>query len=233
MVLSKEGRVPRGVVRVGRAGEQIDVEPIDKFIGGIGQVARDFLLDGAALLIPLRLGIINAAHAGGLGLEGDVEIGGGQRGVVLGDVLLGIRIVVAAQLRVDGSGLIGGHAAASAEGHVLLGVRHSGETVRRFIAADHEVGLDGDHGRQRIPDDDHVHAVGQGGAGGGRFGGAQSGRGRECPGGKQQSRQNHRTLQNNPPVVSFSGWYWKWRARRKQGGACRQRGPWAWLALRR
>ena len=80
-------------MRVGRAGENIVVQAIDEFVGGVGEVAGDFLLDSAAFVGPLVLGIVDAAQAGGLGLEGDVKVGGGDGGKVLRDVLLGVGIV--------------------------------------------------------------------------------------------------------------------------------------------
>ena len=91
-----------------------------------------------------------------------VQIGCGHGGEVLRDVLLRVGVVLAAQLRVDGGGLIGGHARAAAESHVLLRMRHAGKSRRRLVAADQKVRLDGHHRRQRVGDDDDAHAIGQG-----------------------------------------------------------------------
>ena len=152
------------VVGVGGAGEHVFVEPAHEFIGRVGEIARDFLLDCAAFLVPFGVGIVDSAQAGGLRLERHVEVGCGNRGEVLGDVLLGVRVVLAAELGVDGRGLVGGHAGAAAEGHVFLGVGHAGEAVRGLIAADEEIHLHIDDWRQRVANDDHSQSVGQRGA---------------------------------------------------------------------
>ena len=141
------------------------VQAIDELVGGIGEVAGYFLFDGASFVGPLFFGVIDAAQAGGLRLQGHVQVGGGNGGEVLGDILLGVGIVPAAQLGVDGGGLIRGHAGAAAKGHVFLGVGRAWEAGRRLISADLEVQLDRDHGRQRIAHDDHLQTVGKGGAG--------------------------------------------------------------------
>jgi hypothetical protein len=98
-------------------------------------------------------------------LQGDVEIGRGYGGEVLGDVLLRVRVVAAAELRVDRRGLIGGHAGAAAKGHVLFCVRRAGEAGRGFVAANFEVEFHRHDGRQRIAHDHHLQAVCERGAG--------------------------------------------------------------------
>ena len=153
------------IVRIRRAGEHGLVEPVDELVGGVGEIAGDFLLDRAFLVVPLGLRIVHAGKAVSLGLQSDVEVGRRDRGEVLRDDLLGVGIVVAAQLRVDRGGLVGGHAGASAERHVLFSVGHAGEPVRRLVAADNEVGLDGDDGRKRVAHQHNAHAVLQRGAG--------------------------------------------------------------------
>ncbi len=135
------------------------------FVSGIGEVAGYFLFDGASFVGPLCFGVIDAAQAGGLRLQGHIQVGGGNGGEVLGDILLGVGIVPAAQLGVDGGGLIGGHAGAAAKGHVFFGVGRAGKAGRGFVSADFEVQLHRDHGRQRIAHDDYLQTVGKGGAG--------------------------------------------------------------------
>ena len=98
-------------------------------------------------------------------MERNVQVRGGNGGEVLGDVLLRVGIVPAAQLGVDGGGLIRGHAGAAAKGHVFFGVGRSREAGRRLIPADLEVQLHRDHGRKRVAHDDHLQAVGERGAG--------------------------------------------------------------------
>ncbi len=58
----------QGIVRVGRAREHIFIETADKFVRGIGKIARDFLLDCASFLVPLLIRVIDAAQAGSLRL---------------------------------------------------------------------------------------------------------------------------------------------------------------------
>ena len=147
------------IVRVRSAGEQVLVEPVDELVGWVGEIARHLLLDRPALLRPLLVRVVDAVHAGGLRLQGDVEVGGGHGGKVLRDVLLRIGVVLAAKLGIDGGGLVGRHAGAAAKRHVLLGVGHAGETIGRLIAADQQVGLDGNHGGERVAQDDNLHAV--------------------------------------------------------------------------
>ncbi len=161
-----EGRPgAQGIVRVGRARKHIGIQAIDEFVSGIGEVAGHLLFDRASFVGPLCFGIVDAAQAGGLGVEGNVQVGGGNGGVELGDVLLGIGIVAAAQLGVDGGGLIGSHAGAAAKGHVFLGMGRSREAGWRLISTDLEVQLHRDHGRQRVAHDDDLQAVGEGGTG--------------------------------------------------------------------
>ena len=63
----------------------------------------------------------------------DFQILRGNVDEVLGDVLLRIGVDRAAELRIDRGDLIGAQARASAEGHMFLRVRHSGEARRRIL----------------------------------------------------------------------------------------------------
>jgi len=81
-------------------------------------------------------------------------------------------IIVAAKQGVDRGGLIGGHAGASPEGHVLLRVRHAGKAGGGFIATDLEVSFYRDDRRQSVADDDHLSAIGQRGTSDIRLGGS-------------------------------------------------------------
>ena len=137
---------------------------VDELVGGVGEIALHFLLDGAALLVPFRLRIIHAAHAGGLRLQRHVHVGRRNGGEVLRDVLLRVRVVFAAQQRIDGRRLVGGHAGAAAEHHVLLRVRHARKAVWRLVAAHDEIGFNGGNRGERVADDDHLGAVVERGA---------------------------------------------------------------------
>ena len=70
MVASKDGLRAQRVVSVGRAGEQILVQARDEFVGRVREIARDFLLDRAALLGPLLLRVLDILHAGGIHAQG-------------------------------------------------------------------------------------------------------------------------------------------------------------------
>ena len=78
---------------------------------------------------------LDSRHAGGVDAQRQFEVGRGHGGEILGDGLLGIGIVVAAELGVDGGDLIARNAAASAKQHVLLGVGRAGKSGGRFLAA--------------------------------------------------------------------------------------------------
>ncbi len=146
------------------AGEHVFVQTGDEFVGGIGEIACYFLLDRSFLIGPFRLRILDVLHAGGVDAQGDVEIGSWDGGIILGDVLLRIGVAGAAELSVDRGDLIGGDAGASAEGHVLLCMRHAGEACGRLVAAREIVDFDGGHWRERIANDYHFEAVVESGA---------------------------------------------------------------------
>ncbi len=97
-------------------------------------------------------------------LESNIKIRGGYGGEILGDVLLRIGIIPAAELGIDGGGLVGGHARAAAKCHVLLGMGGAREAGGRLIAADVKIQLDGRHRSQRIAHDDDLQAIGQRGS---------------------------------------------------------------------
>jgi hypothetical protein len=161
----ERGPGAEGIVRVGCSGEHIAVQTVNELVGGIGEVAGYFLLDGAPFVGPLFFGVIDATQAGCLGLQCYVEVGGGHGGEVLGDILLGVGIVAATQLGVDGGCLIGGHAGAAAEGHVFLSVSRAGEAGRGFVSTNFEVQLHRDDGRQGAVHNDYLQTVGKSGAG--------------------------------------------------------------------
>ena len=198
--LVEGGARSQRIVRVGRAREQVLVETIDKFIRWIGEIARDLLLDRPPLLVPLRLRVVDAAHTRRLRLQRHIDVSRRHRLKILRDVLLRVRVVIAAQKRKNGRRLVGRHPLASAKRHVLLRVRHAGITIGRLIPAHHEVGLDRHHRRKRVADNYHPHPIRESRTGDRGFGvgGAEHRRG-----GKRhqhdQKWQSAQTLQNNPP----------------------------------
>ena len=99
--------MPSAIVRVRRAGEQVFVEARQEFVGRLGEIARDLLLDRALLVRPLRLRVVDVLHARGIEPQRDVEVGGGHGREVLRDVLLRVGVAVAAELREDRGRLIG------------------------------------------------------------------------------------------------------------------------------
>ena len=109
----------------------------------------------------------------------------GDRGEVLGNALLSVGIVLAAELGINRRCLIGVHALAAAECHVLLRVRHAREPRRGFIGADEVVFLDGDNRGQPVANNDDAHPVVQRGtgdvglAGSGKCGSSESGKQKE------------------------------------------------------
>ena len=152
------------IVGVRRAGEHVRVEPRDEFIGGVGQIARDFLLDRAAFLRPFGLRILRARQAGGVHVEYDIQILGRQRGEILGDRLLGVGVVVTAELRVDRRNLRAGQIRAATKQHVLLGMGHTRESGRSFVAADQNVVFHRYHRRDRITNDYDAEAIAKSGS---------------------------------------------------------------------
>ena len=145
-------------------GDYLD-DAHEGLVDRIGKVLRDLLLDRAALLLPLLLGVSDAFHAGGVQMQCDVEVGGRDRFEVLGDRLLRIRVPVPAELCEDRRGLIGVDAVAAAESHMLLRVGHPGEAGRRFVGTDEVIVVDGNDRRQRIANDDDAQAIVERGSG--------------------------------------------------------------------
>ena len=133
------------IVGVGSTHEHILIQAIHEFVGGVGEVARHLLLDGAALRQPLLLGVVDAVQAGRLRFERHVQVGRWHGGKVLGNVLLRVGVVFASQLRINRRRLIGRHARAAAKGHVLLRVGHARKSRRRLVAAHQKIRLHGDH----------------------------------------------------------------------------------------
>lgn len=148
-------------MRIGRAGKRVLVEPGERLVDWIGQVARHLLLDGAAFLVPFRLGVVDAGHAGRVDAERDVDVFGRHRCEVLRDSLLCLGIAVPAQFGEGGGRLIAGDAGAATERHVFLGMCGARKVGGRFVAAD-EVGVfDSCHWRERIAHDHDPQAVRQ------------------------------------------------------------------------
>ena len=129
MVVSNEALVPSGSCAYGVPANMRPIHAVDELVSGVGQVALHFLLNGAALLVPLRLRIVHASQAGGLRLQRHIHVRRGNGREVLRDVLLRVGVVFAAQQRIDGRRLVGGHPRAAAERHVLLGVRHARKSI--------------------------------------------------------------------------------------------------------
>lgn len=147
------------------ARKHIFIEASDELIGGVGEVSGDFLFDGALLVGPFSLRILNVLHAGGVDAQSDVEVGCGDRHVILGDILLSVGVIGASELGVDRGNLVRSDSGAASEGHMFLGVRHAGKARGRFVPANQIILLDGDDRSERIANDDHAQAVIQGGAG--------------------------------------------------------------------
>ena len=92
-------------------GLQLDVEPSPMRVHSdpslIGQVLRNLLFDGTALLSPSLLAVVDSAHSERLQVEDRLEVFGGDRGDVLGDHLLGVGVEIAAGGGDDGGELVG------------------------------------------------------------------------------------------------------------------------------
>ena len=108
-------------------------------------------------------GVLDVLHAGRIQPQRDFQVLGGHGDEILSDVLLRIRVLTAAQLRIDRGDLIRAQPRASAKRHVFLRMGHSRETRGRFVAARQVVLLHGDHRRQRIPHNHHAQTILQGG----------------------------------------------------------------------
>ena len=93
----------------------------------------------------------------------------------------------AAELGIDGGGLVGGHARAAAKGHVLLGMGSAREAGRGLIAAHVKIKLDRSHRSQRIAHDDDLQAIRQRGSR--DRAGAGSGVQKGGAGGKQEQQR--------------------------------------------
>ena len=73
--------------------------------------------------------------------------------------MLRIRVGAAAELRVDRRNLIGAEARASAERHMLLGMRHPRESGGRVLAASEIVLFERGDWSQRVAHDDDAESV--------------------------------------------------------------------------
>ena len=199
---------PQRIVRVRRAREHVLVQPGQKFVGRIRKVARDFLLDRAPLLIPLRVRIVDPTQARRLRLQRHVDVRRRHRLEILRDVLLRVRIVVAAHERKNCRRLIRRHPLAPAERHVLLRVRHARKSIRRLVATHEEVRFHRHHRRQRIADDHHPHPVGESGAGDGSLSisGPNERRGGKSQQDKRQKTRKRQTLHDPSGRTSLQEW---------------------------
>jgi hypothetical protein len=74
-------------------------------------------------------------------------------------VLLRVCVSLPTELGIDGGDLVRGQSGAPPESHVFLGMRHARKTVGCIIATDQVVLLDGDHGGERISDDDDAQSI--------------------------------------------------------------------------
>ena len=157
--LVERGFGAQGVVGIGRAGEQLLAQASIGHIRRAGQIAGHFLLDGAAFLFPVTLGVGDRAHALGVQAQRHVEILGRHGEVVAGDLVLGIGIELAAHGRGDGRDLGGGQVVGAAKHHVFLRMRHAGKTVRRIPRTHVVIHHRGDRGCKAVGYHDHLQAV--------------------------------------------------------------------------
>ena len=104
-------------------------------------VARDFLFDRAAFVLPLRLQIEHVAHAIGLDAQHRVEIGRRHGELVLRRHFARLRVEVAAERGRDRAEFRRREILRAAEHHVFLRVRHA-RHVGRIVARTHEIGRD-------------------------------------------------------------------------------------------
>ncbi len=116
-------------------GEQVFVQTSNEFIGGIRKIARYLLLDGPSFLVPFLLAVLDVLHTGRVDTQHQIQIFGWDGIEILRNVLLRISVGKSAQLSIDGGNLVSGHVRAPTERHVFLGMRHSREASRSFIAA--------------------------------------------------------------------------------------------------
>ena len=129
---------------------------------GARQVLGHLLVDRAALALPQFWAGQDAAHPDRLDVQRDVQILGGNGEDVLGQPLLGGGVEHPPHGGGDGRQLVGREVGAAAEHHVLEGVRHARE-ARGGLGRAHQIGeRGGDHGGERVPDDDHAQAVVEG-----------------------------------------------------------------------
>ena len=89
----------------------------------------------------------------------DFQILRGNGDEILRDGLLRIGVNRAAELRVDSGDLIGAQTRASAKGHVLLRVGHSGKARRRILPPCEIILLDSRNRRQRIAHNYNAESV--------------------------------------------------------------------------
>ena len=145
---------------VGRAREQAPRAACVEDVVGIGEVLRHFLLDGAALLVPVLLAVEHALHAHRFDVQRDVEIFGGTVKRYCVSAFARVGVEVAAHDAADIGELVGGEPGAAAEHHVFLRMRGAGKSVRRFVGADEIVHRGRHDRRQRVAHDDDAQAVG-------------------------------------------------------------------------
>ena len=155
---AQSGLIVRRAFEHGR--QQFHVEDIF----GIGQILRDFLFDGAALLVPKCFVRQKVPHPGGLDVQGDVQILGGRGEKILRDRVLRVGVEIAAHGRRNVRQLVRRQSRAAAKHHVLGGVGRAGKVGGAFVRTDAVIDHRGDHRRERVADNDDLQAVREGGA---------------------------------------------------------------------
>ena len=148
-------------MRIGSSGEQVFVQTGNEFLGRIRKIARHLLLDPASLLSPFRLTVLNVPHAGGVHAQNQIQVLGRDSIEILRNVLLRISIGKPAQLRIDGCNLVPAQVRASAECHVLLGMRHSWKAGRGLIPASEVIFFHRYYGGQRIANNYDAQSISQ------------------------------------------------------------------------
>ncbi len=183
------------VVRVGGVFEQDGLGLRHEGVEGTGKIPRHLLLDGAALLLPVRLADGQAAHAQGLDAQRHGQVGGGDRVVVLRDRFSGVGVVDAAQQGACLGKLVPVQALAAAEHHVFQGVRRAGKAGGGVVRSRQVVEFRRDNGRQAVRHDDHAQPIGQCGSNNV----VSEARDSRCHQGKP-NRAGHQTLQAVLPL---------------------------------
>ena len=148
-------------MRVRRPRKHILVQPADELVRRIRQIPLHFLNDRAPLLRPLRRSHIHSPQARSLCLQRYIDVRCRNRRIELSNVLLRIRIILTAKLRIDRRGLVRRHPLTSAKRHMFQRMSAPRETHRRLVSTHHKVHLDGCNRRQRIGNDHYPKPIRQ------------------------------------------------------------------------